>query len=166
MAMETVKEPPAPVAPDDPAREPAERDFDSVEARFERHAMMTALATRFISVPTDQIAACVEDAMSAIGRFAEVDRVGLVMFDEKYERWSIEYDWHSPALWSLKGMSEHVSPFRWGLPQIIAGSPVEVSRPDSMPRLAANEALLMRGLGVGSALLLPVYRKDRVIGFA
>ncbi len=156
----------APDTPLEPATEPSGRDFDSVEARFERHTLMTALATRFISVPTDQIPAAVEDAMSAIGRYAGVDRVALVMFDDKYERWSIEHDWHAPELWSLKGLVEHVSPFRWGLPQIIAGSPVEVVRPDSLPRLAANEALLLRGLGLGAAILLPVYRKERVIGFA
>ncbi|HXC51557.1 MAG TPA: ATP-binding protein [Candidatus Limnocylindrales bacterium] len=163
MTVETLQASDTPV---EPATDASGRDFDSLEARFERHTLMTALATRFISVPTDQIPAAVEDAMSAIGRYAGVDRVALVMFDDKYERWSIEHDWHAPGLWSLKGLVEHVSPFRWGLPQIIAGSPVEVIRPDLLPRLAANEALLLRGLGLGAAILLPVYRKERVIGFA
>jgi len=142
------------------------RDFDSLEARLERHSLMAAIATRFISIPAEEISATVEDAMSAIGRFAEVDRVALALFDDKYERWSIDHDWHAPGLWSLKGLVEHVAPFRWGLPQLLAGSPVEVLRPDYLPRLAANESLLLRGLGMRAALLLPVYRSGRVLGFA
>lgn len=99
----------------------SESDFDSVEARLERHTLMAALATRFISVPAEKIASTVEDAMSAVGRFAGVDRIALAVFDQKYERWSIDHDWHSPGLWSLKGLVEHVAPFRWALPQVIAG---------------------------------------------
>ncbi|HEY2773427.1 MAG TPA: ATP-binding protein [Candidatus Binatia bacterium] len=146
--------------------EPLERDFETARSRLERHTLMASVATRFISVPTDQISAAVEDAMSAIGRFAGVDRVALALFDDKYERWSIDHDWHSPGLWPLKGLVEHVAPFRWGLPQVIAGSPVEVLRPDYLPRLANNEALLLRGLGLGATLLIPVYRRGKVIGFA
>jgi len=40
-----------------------------------------------------------------------------------------------------------------------------VLRPDYLPRLAANDALLMRGLGLGAALLIPVTLDGRVIGF-
>jgi PAS domain S-box-containing protein len=148
-----------------PEREPGQRDFDSVEARLERHTLLATIATRFISVPADEIASTIADSMSAIGRYGELDRVALAMFDGKYERWSIDHDWHSPDLWSLKGLVEHVAPFRWGLPQVIAGAPVEVLRPDYLPRLAANESLLMRGLGVGASLLIPVHHQQRVIGF-
>ena len=154
------------VAPSNaPLTPPLPRDFDSVEARLERHTLMATLATRFISVPADNIEAAIMDALAAIGRFGDLDRVSLALFDEKYERWSIDHDWHSPGLWSLQGLQEHVAPFRWGLPQILAGSPVEVLRPDYLPRLAANDALLLRGLGLGAALLLPVHRGGRVIGF-
>jgi len=146
--------------------ESPEPDFESLEARLERHTLMAAIATSFISVPADEIGAVVEDAMAAIGRFAGLDRVALALFDENYERWSVDHDWHSPGLWSLKGLLEHVAPFRWGLPQVIAGSSVEVLRPDALPRPAANEGLLLRGLGLGAALLIPVRRHQRVIGFA
>ncbi len=148
-----------------PAHAPGQRDFDGVEARLERQTLMATIATRFISVPVEEVFTAIADSMSAIGRYAELDRVALAIFDEKYERWSIDHDWHSPELWSLKGLVEHVAPFRWGLPQIIAGAPVEVLRPDYLPRLAANESLLMRGLGIGASLLLPVHHRDRVIGF-
>jgi PAS domain S-box-containing protein len=147
------------------ARARGQRDFDSVEARLERQTLMAAIATRFISVPSEEIATAIADSMSAIGRYAELDRVALAIFDEKYERWSIDHDWHSPDLWSLKGLVEHVAPFRWGMPQVIAGAPVEVLRPDYLPRMAANESLLMRGLGIGASLMIPVHQRDRVIGF-
>jgi PAS domain S-box-containing protein len=148
-----------------PARPRGPRDFDSVEARLERQTLMATIATRFISVPAEEIATAIADSMSAIGRYAELDRVALAIFDDKYERWSIDHDWHSPGLWSLKGLVEHVAPFRWGMPQVIAGAPVEVLRPDYLPRLAANESLLMRGLGIGASLMIPVHHRDRVIGF-
>lgn len=133
---------------------------------MERHTLMAALATRFISVPADQVVGTVEDAMSAVGRFANVDRIALALFDDRYERWSIDHDWHSPGLWSLKGMVEHVSTFRWAIPQVIAGSPVEVLRPDYMPRSAASESLLLRGLGLSTVLIIPLYGGGRVMGFA
>jgi PAS domain S-box-containing protein len=40
-----------------------------------------------------------------------------------------------------------------------------VLRTDYLPRMAANESLLMRGLGVGACLLIPVHYQQRVIGF-
>ncbi|MFN2426724.1 MAG: ATP-binding protein [Candidatus Binatia bacterium] len=141
------------------------RDFDSVESRLERHTLMATIATRFISVPAESTTTAILDTMAAIGRFADLDRVALALFDDQHERWSIDHDWHSPGLWSLQGLEEHVAPFKWGLPQILAGSPVEVLRPDYLPRMAANDALLMRGLGLGAALVIPVRRAGRVIGF-
>lgn len=153
-------------AADAPVREPLERDFESLEARLERHTLMTALATRFLSCPADQIHAGVAAAMAAIGRFLHVDRVALALFDEKNERWSIDHDWHGPGLWHLKGLVEHVAPFRWACPQLISGSPVEILRPDLLPQTASNESLLIRGLGQSSALLVPLSLGDRVIGFS
>ncbi|MFN2376262.1 MAG: GAF domain-containing protein, partial [Candidatus Binatia bacterium] len=147
------------------ARPSRERNFDSVEARLEQHTLMAAVATRFISVPVEKLDAAIEDVMSAVGRFAGLDRVALSLFDESGKRWSIDHDWHSPALWSLRGLAEHVAPFKWGMSQILAGSPVEVLRSDYLPRQAANDGMLMKGLGVGAALVLPVHQHGRVIGF-
>lgn len=149
-----------------PVSETAERDFDGYKARLERHTLMAALATRFISIPADSIDAAVEDAMAAIGAFAQVDRVALALFDQSGERWSIDHDWHSEGLWPLKGLVEHVRPFRWGLSQIAAGTAVEVLCPEDLPAAASNDSLLLRGLGLASALLIPVNDGERVIGFA
>src|SRR5690348_15109214 len=82
---------------------PAPGTFDSLEARLERQTLMATIATRFISVPAEEIATAIAESMSAIGRYAGLDRVALAIFDDKYERWSIDHDWFSPGLWSLKG---------------------------------------------------------------
>lgn len=147
------------------AAAPSPVDLDSVESRLERQTLMAAIATRFISATTDEIDAAIYDAMSAIGRYAGFDRVSLALFDEEQKHWSIDHDWFSDGLWSLSGLQEHVAPFRWGLPQVLAGERVEILHPDLLPRNGANDALLLRGLGLGAALLLPVHRQEQVIGF-
>lgn len=143
-----------------------ERDFESVEARLEMNALMASIATRFISIEAERIDEAVGQALAAIGGFAGVDRVALALFDERYERWSVNHEWHAPSLWSVRGLQEHVAPFHWGMPRLIAGEPLEILRTDTLPREAANGALLLRGLGLGAMLTIPLRSHDRVVGFA
>ncbi len=144
---------------------PAVRDFDSPVVRLELSTLVATIAERFLAVPAERLANEIAGTLSAIGRFAGFDRVALALFDESGERFSIDHDWHAPGLWPLAGMQEHIAPFRWGLPQLLAGSPIEILSTDGLPRSAANESLLMRGLGVGASISIPIYHGGRIVGF-
>lgn len=144
---------------------PAGRDFDSPVVRLEQQTLLATIAARFLAAPAERLPDEIAGTLSAIGRFAGFDRVALALFDESGERWSIEHDWHAPGLWPLAGMQEHIAPFRWGLPQLLAGSPIEIPSVTGLPRSAANESLLMRGLGVGASLSIPIYHGGRIVGF-
>ena len=143
-----------------------ERDFDSVQARLERHTLMAALGTRFLSVPADAISLAVDDALAAIGRFAGADRVALALLEPNGERWSVDHDWHSEGLRPLRGLSEHVTPFRWALPVVLANNPLEILCLDDIPPAGASETLLFRGIDLQAILVIPVSRGGRVAGFA
>jgi PAS domain S-box-containing protein len=140
--------------------------FEHADSRLERNALLAALAARFLSVPGDRVDEAVRDALSAIGRFAGVDRVGLALFDERGEHWSVDHEWHAPSLWPIRGMQEHVAPFQWGLSRLLAGECLEILSTESLPREAANGALLLRGLGLSSMLAIPLRQRDRIVGFA
>lgn len=160
MSTQTTSDPGSPTS-----QQPAARDFDSPRVRLELHTLLATIAGRFLASPAERLPDEIRATLSAIGRFAGFDRVALALFDESGERWTIDYDWHGQGLWPLAGMQEHIAPFRWGLPQLLAGSPVEILRVKELPRSAANESLLMRGLGVGASLTIPICQRSRVVGF-
>ena len=140
--------------------------YDSIAARLEKQTLLAAIATRFIALPNEEIEAAVADTLAAIGRFAGADRACLSLYDERHERWSINHEWYREHLFPLCGLLEHLAPFRWSFGRMSAGEVISVQRPEEFPKEAANEALLLRGLGLGAHYQIPVRLGDRLIGFA
>lgn len=88
--------------------------------------LITSISTRFISLPSHEIDAGIQQAMAAIGKFTAVDRVDLFQIHENREWASETHQWCAqgidPSIDTLQEIS--LADFPWFVPLLLDGKVV------------------------------------------
>jgi PAS domain S-box-containing protein len=145
-------------------RKQAEEALD-YRARFQE--LITSISSRFIACPAAEVDAAIEEALGAIGRFAEVDRSYAFQFSSDHTRFSCTHEWCrdgvAPAINHLQDMP--LERFPWVTALHLRGEIAHVPRVADLPAEAAVLQSELEREGVRSMLGVPLVCGGTVLGF-
>ncbi|MGD8816734.1 MAG: GAF domain-containing protein, partial [Acidobacteriota bacterium] len=111
--------------------------------------------------------ASVERAAQNVGEFLLADRVVVNRYDEDARRFSMAESWlrsdTRPLAAEERGIP--ISEIPWAYSALGAGEHVVISEDSDLPADARNEKKLFASEGASSTLLVPMLRRDALIGF-
>jgi len=144
-----------------PAAEPDE-DLDAGTDPFQM--LLDHIGHRLID---DAGEASVERAVQTFGDFLLADRVVINRYDEEGRRFAMAESWlradTRPLVAEERGIP--ISEIPWAYSALGAGEHVVISEGTELPADARNEKKLYASDGVASALLVPMVRRDALVGF-
>ncbi|MCU0845078.1 MAG: PAS domain-containing protein [Spirochaetes bacterium] len=140
---------------------------EALRERYEFENLVTAIATRFINIPSDEIDGGIRHALRMIGAFARVDRCHIVLFSDDMRTITGAYEWRArgiaPGMGALKGASAR--PLRWLLGRHARFETVHVPRVDDLPVQARGFRCFVGGMEAKSLVSVPLVLSGRLIGF-
>ena len=107
--------------------------------------MLARLSAGFINLPLDQIPAGIQDAIRAMGEFAQVDRCYVILLDKSGDYFSITNEWCSEGVlpWKDRMQMVPVLQLSWWLEQILSDSPVVLNDLNDLPTESYEDRLAL-----------------------
>jgi PAS domain S-box-containing protein len=143
------------------------RTAKELEYRLKFEELITGISTKFINLPTDAINNGIDQALRAIGEFAQVDRSYMFRFYEDGTKMDNTHEWCSPGtepyIQRLKGLL--VEGYHWSMEPIKRGETVHVPRVSDPPPEATREREDFEKQGIQSIILVPMAFEGCVGGF-
>ena len=141
------------------------------EAEIRQHrdlqALITHLSSGMISLTQEQLNDGVERALAELGRFAEVDRAYVFIYDDARRRASCAHEWCadgvSPQIARLQNLRS--ADCHWTEDRLQRGEAVHVPRVSELPPEAEYERVEWQAEGIQSLLLVPMSLGGRVVGY-
>ncbi|PHQ25923.1 GGDEF domain-containing protein [Marinobacter guineae] len=146
----------------------SEAEF-SFQAGFQK--LIARLSTEFINLGFGTIDQCIDELLTSIGEFFEVDRAYLYGFSEDYSVMINTHEWCREGVPALIDTQQEVpiEDFHWWHEQIdgmVAGNRVVfIEDVDRLPHEAATERALLQEQGVSSLFCVPIRVRGKVTGF-
>ncbi len=129
---------------------------------FER--LIASLSTGFVRLEPGELEGAIQEALGAIGRFADVDRSYILLFRDDAEHMDIAHEWCAPGIptqmHALEGHS--VEPFATGIERLRRGETVTVVRLADMRSATARRAL--ESWGIRSLAIVPLRLGAETLG--
>ncbi len=116
--------------------------------------------------PTD-LDAGIDDALRRIGRFADVDRSYMFLFDRDMELMDNTHEWCAAGIEPQRDELQRVAAdlIRWWLPQFEQGKVVSVPSVADLPADRAEERDLLAPQDIVSLVTVPLLAAGRLVGF-
>ena len=129
--------------------------------------LVSSMSTRFIHIDEPEIDRSIDEALSAIGRFAGVDRCYVFQFSEPGDRMDNTHEWCAagiePHIHRLKDLpTDH---FHWFKEQIRKLRPVHIPRVADLPPEAQAEKAEFEAENILSLVNVPMVYDGSLIGF-
>ncbi len=135
--------------------------------RLELEDLITSISTRFIKLSVDEIDDAIYQALKDISLFANVDQCAIYSFNEDKSEMSMDYEWYSDSIHSMKASLQNISTrlYPWIMAQLSQNEMILIPSVAKLSSEAKNIRGLYQSLGIQSILNVPmVYDKD-LIGF-
>ena len=139
----------------------------ALQHRLKMEELISAIAARFVNLPSDAISDGIDRALRDIGEFAQVDRSYLFLFRDDGPSMDKTNVWCAPGTEShqdeLTGICIDDTP--WFAEKIRQRDNVHVPRVAELPPAAAAEKRLWHAHGVRSLINVPMVYADKLLGF-
>ena len=139
----------------------------ALQHRIGIEKQITAISTRFINLPADEMDCGIGWALKMIGEFAGDDRSYLFLFSDQGTRIDRVYEWCAEGIPSIidhaKGIP--VEAFPWWMDQLRRFESIHIPRVTDLPREAASEKEIFKQEEVRSVLSVPVSYGGTLLGF-
>jgi diguanylate cyclase (GGDEF)-like protein/PAS domain S-box-containing protein len=125
------------------------------------------LSTNFIYLPSDEVDSGINDALSIIGQYSNVDRSYVFLLDESNTKISNTHEWCAygvkPFLEKLQNLTEDDNP--WFVEKIRNLEIIHVPDIEELPPEAAKEKREWQKRGIQSFINVPIINGSTLIGF-
>src|SRR3569832_544191 len=139
----------------------------ALQHRIGFEMQITAISTRFIYLPADEMDCGIGWALKMIGEFAGDDRSYLFLFSDQGTRIDRVYEWCAEGIPSIidhaKGIP--VEAFPWWMDQLRRFESIHIPRVTDLPREAASDFEIFILVEVWSVLSVPVSYGGTLRGF-
>ena len=139
----------------------------SLEQRLAFETLITRLSSGITALTTAQADEGINRALADIGRFAQVDRSYVFLYDEAIARVTCSHEWCAPGIEpqirSLQNL--RVADYPWVEQRILGGEVVHVPRVADLPPEAIAERNEWQAESIRSILLIPMRSGDAVRGY-
>lgn len=144
------------------------RRRDAEEALAYRRALeklITTISSAFINLPTENIPAGLQRALSDLGTFVKADRSYIFVYQDGHM--------HNPYEWCAEGITPQMNRMQsipieamaWSNTRILRGEILNTPRVLDLPPQAQAEKDEFAKQGIQSVLVVPMERRGEVVGF-
>lgn len=142
-----------------------ERDALDYRLRFEK--LIMSISSRFINLETAEIDRGIEDALEAIGKFEDVDRTYLFLFQEDGQKFSNTHEWCNSGITSQKPRLQNLflNDLPWVSERINRGEIIHIPNVADLPVEATAEKKEFQKEGIHSLINVPMMVSGTVVGF-
>jgi PAS domain S-box-containing protein len=140
---------------------------EALKYRVEFEDLISIISTRFIGLAPDEIENGIEDALQAIGEFADVDSSYVFLLSDDGKTMDNTQEWCAegiePQKENLKGLPVDV--FSWGMEKLKSSENIHVPRVADLPPGAKAEREFWQSLNIQSIVVVPMICSGELIGF-
>jgi PAS domain S-box-containing protein len=140
---------------------------DALQRRMAFEHLIADVSTRLLACALSEVDTEIEAALGRVGEMAQVDRVYVFLARESDDSIDNTHEWCAPGIVAqrehLQGL--HRSDFPWATRRLEAGDKILIQNVADLPEEMSAERQLMEGQGVRAALILPMARGSRSVGF-
>jgi len=143
------------------------RAQDELRHRLEFEALITRLSSDVASLTWERLDDGVQRALADLGRFAQVDRSYIFVFDEGGAQVTCTHEWCAPGIPAQIGRLQSllVADYPWVEERLLRGEVVHVPRVAEVPAEARAERKEWEAEAIRSILLVPIRTGGRVSGY-
>jgi two-component sensor histidine kinase/putative methionine-R-sulfoxide reductase with GAF domain len=143
------------------------RTNEALQRRAAMETLVAEISTRFINVRTDNLDAEVNRAITAIGRFADVDRSYVFRFSADDRTMSNTHEWCAdgiePHMLRLQNLA--LEAFAYSLTIMRQGAIFYVPDVEQLPANAAAEKAEFEAEHIKTLINVPIMRRGEMTGF-
>jgi len=146
------------------ARRQAER---ALAYRLDLDTLVMRISSDFIALPSDGIDRGILSAMKTIGEFVSVDRSSVFVFSEDGAEVSITLGWCADGIAPIADRVQHLPTEHtpWWTAKLRRDEVIHVPRVADLPPEAQVAKAVLEGLGIKSALAVPMFHGKKILGF-
>lgn len=139
----------------------------ALQQRLEVEQIVTSLSTQFMNVHSQDLDACIEQALQQIGEVIGVDR--SYMFCTSVDRQTVSntHEWCAPGVVSTMAQRQKlpITVYPWSIPKLQKGEMVYVPSVQELPPEASNEQKNFENQGICALMLVPMILRGEFLGF-
>lgn len=131
--------------------------------------VLTSISTALINLPVDRIDDGINEELGRIGRFLEVDRVYVFLFNEQGDAIKTTFEWCTDGVEHHPFEDLHdlpVTTFPWTMMQLEAGEAIHVEDPAQIPADAEPERGACEAFSIKSYVNIPLVATGKLRGWA
>ncbi len=150
-------------------QETAERQSieEALRYRVEFEKLITTISTHFINLAPNEIDQGINQALAAIGKFADVDRSYVFLFTENDDILNNIYEWHTKIfagkVHNSKDTSDIVLP--WLIEKLRDFETIYIPRINELPITASKQKQALKNQNIQSLIILPIVCSGLLIGY-
>jgi len=139
----------------------------ALERRREFERLITAISRQFINLLPEQIDEGVNQALKALGEFAEVDRSYIFQFFEEGRKASNTHEWCAEGITSqidnLQNLPVDTMP--WWMGKLAKFENIHIPDVEKLPASAKNEKKILQAQSIQSLIVIPMVYNRQLVGF-
>ena len=143
------------------------RAEEALRHRVALEEAVSAISTRFLTLPPDAVDAGIDFALATMGALAQVDRSYLFLFSDDGSRLRNTHEWCAdgiePQIDQLQDQS--VAEMAWLCEPVLRGEVLHVPRVADLPPEASAEQAVLAAQDIQSLVLVPMSLAQRTVGF-
>ncbi|MHA2298572.1 MAG: PAS domain S-box protein [Candidatus Hodarchaeales archaeon] len=138
-----------------------------LQHRFEMEKLVSSISTNFINLAPADINEGINKTLEKIGKFADVDRSYVFLFDEKGIKADNTHEWCAEGITSrldaLKNLD--LEQYKWAMGKLLKGEIIYIPRFEDLPKESEKlrEALIQTG-GITSFIVVPMISGKSLVG--
>ena len=139
----------------------------ALKYRVEFEKIITAIATEFINIPSDEIDVGIDRALRTVGEFADIHRNYIFIISEDRQSMYNSHEWCAGGVASRKDDFQRVAlaDFPWFAEKIEKCEVIHIPAVKNLPADADAERRQLEQLGIHSIILVPMISRGVPIGF-
>lgn len=138
----------------------------TLEFRIQFDELINMISTQFINLTVNKIDEEVNNSLSKIGRFIQIDRVYLFLDDEKKEKLTMSHHWIMPEIKNTQPLPEEINPDQipWVLSDLETEDMLFLPNLYVIPAIAGSDKEFLERASVKSLLILPLIYEQKMMG--
>jgi signal transduction histidine kinase len=140
---------------------------EELKFRLKFENVLSSISTDFITMPVEEIDACITKALERIGELVSVDRSYIFLFREDGKKMDNTHEWCSKGITPAIDQLQDLNPrdFYMVRTMIDARNVVQIESLSELPPEAEVDRKEFESEGIKSLVLVPLYVEDTDVGF-
>ena len=140
---------------------------EALQYRMNFEKLITSISTDFINLSAKEVDDGINQALKALGEFADVDRSYVFQFSDDGRKTSNTHEWCAdgitPQIHNLQDLSVDSTP--WWMGKLRKFETIHIPDVEKLPRRAKNEKEILQAQSIKSLIAIPMVYNRRLVGF-